>query len=64
MTNMTIRDFDPRGPHPLQTVLKRLAGPIEVVRKGGGRVIRQAPPAVDSAQASARRHAEPPIAGR
>jgi hypothetical protein len=58
---MTIRDFDPAGPHPLKTVLKRLASPFEAAGKGSGGPIRQAPPAVDSARADSRGDAKPPI---
>lgn len=38
---MTIRDFDPKSPHPLTTVLKRLPNSLEAVRKGGAAVARQ-----------------------
>jgi hypothetical protein len=46
---MTIRDFDRKSPNPLTTVLKRVAGPFKVARKGGSVVVRQLPPTLKAA---------------
>jgi hypothetical protein len=48
---MTIRDFDRKSPNPLTTVLKRVAGPFKVARKGGSVVVRQLPPTLNAAWA-------------
>jgi hypothetical protein len=51
---MTIDDFEPnsRGSH-LQTVLRRVSGPVQAARQGAAALVARAPQAVESARSGA-----------
>jgi hypothetical protein len=51
---MTIKDFDPRSPNPVTTILRRVSGPVGVARKGGAVVVRKLPQTMKAVQAGTR----------